>query len=165
MSETELKFAKRAIAQIALMGGEHTQQVLAYIKLFSAPENPLSLEQTYEILLTVADFWATYPTEAWQIAIAHLLEQKQSGNLKTPLINHNLLIDMMETIANFEPDDKTPINTAPPPPPPIAPPKSPDPPPAQAQRPSPTDEQKEQRHQQAASLMRMLESKKLLKPI
>lgn len=159
----ELKFAKKAIAQIALMGGEHTQQVLAYIKLFSAPENPLSLEQTYEILLTVADFWATYPAHAWQIAIAHLIEQNQSGNLQTPLVNHNLLIDMMETVANFEPDDDdTPINTAPPPPP-IAPPKSPDPPPAQ--RPSPTDEQKEQRHQQAASLMRMLESKKLLKPI
>ncbi len=165
MSESELKFAKKAIAQIALMGGEHTQQVLAYIKLFSAPEQPLSLEQTYEILLTVADFWATYPAHAWQIAIAHLIEQNQSGNLETPLVNHNLLIDMMETVANFEPDDdETPINTAPPPPP-IAPPKSPDPPPAQAQRPSPTDEQKEQRHQQAKGLMKMLESKKLLKPI
>lgn len=120
MSETELKFAKRAIAQIALMGGEHTQQLLAYIKLFSAPENPLSLEQTYEILLTVADFWATYPAQAWQIAVNKLLAQHRSGSLKTPLANHDVLIDEMEQVAQFTDHDT-------PPPPNIAP-KSPDPP-------------------------------------
>ena len=63
MSETELKFAKRAIAQIAQMGGEHTRLLLEYIKLFSSKDKPLSLEETFEILVETANFWADYPAE------------------------------------------------------------------------------------------------------
>nr|WP_244772972.1 hypothetical protein [Alysiella crassa]UOP06192.1 hypothetical protein LVJ80_10200 [Alysiella crassa] len=146
MSETELKFAKRAIAQIAQMGGEHTRLLLEYIKLFSCKEAPLTLEQTYGILMEVDEFWKIYPADAWQIAVQHLLEQRES--LNPPLENHALLIDMMELIVNFENSDDNwtsivnaidpnsedlPINTAPPPPP-IAPPKSPDPPPRTEQQ-------------------------------
>lgn len=138
--ETELKFAKRAIAQIAQMGGEHTRLLLEYIKLFSCKEAPLTLEQTYGILMEVDEFWKIYPAEAWQIAVQQLLEQRDI--LKTPFQDHKLLIDMMELIVNFENGDDNwtsivnaidpnsedlPINTAPPPPP-IVPPKSPDPP-------------------------------------
>ncbi|ULJ61036.1 hypothetical protein [Wielerella bovis] len=106
MSETELKFAKRAIAKIAQMGGADTRLVLDYLKLFSSKEHPLSLEQTFEILCEVDEFWKTYPAEIWQKAVQKLLANKVSGSLKTPLLNHDLLIDEMELLADFERDDE-----------------------------------------------------------
>lgn len=106
MSETELKFAKRAIAQIAQMGGEHTRLLLEYIKLFSCKEAPLTLEQTYGILMEVDEFWKTYPADVWQKAVNTLLAQQRAGSLHTPLTNHNALIDEMELLADFERDDE-----------------------------------------------------------
>lgn len=99
--EAELKFAKRAIAQIAQMGGQQTQLLLAYIKLFSALEQPLSLEQTYEILTEVNEFWANYPAQIWQVSVQKLLVQQRSGSLKMPLENHDALIAEMELAAQL----------------------------------------------------------------
>lgn len=116
MSETELKFAKRAIAKIAEMGGADTRLVLDYLKLFSSKETPLSLEQTFEILCEVDEFWKTYPAEIWQKAVRKLLADKVSGSLKTPLLNHDLLIDEMELLADFDNSDSPPQIKSPDPP-------------------------------------------------
>lgn len=116
MSETELKFAKKAIAQIAQMGGEHTRLLLEYIKLFSCKEAPLTLAQTFDILVEVDEFWKTYPTDVWQKAVGKLLVQQRSGSLKTPLPNHDLLIDEMELLADFDDSDTPPQIKSPDPP-------------------------------------------------
>lgn len=115
MSETELKFAKRAIAKIAEMGGSDTRLVLDYLKLFSSKETPLSLEQTFEILCEVDEFWKTYPAEIWQKAVRKLLSDKVSGSLKTPLLNHDLLIDEMELLADLDRSDNDEIKSPDPP--------------------------------------------------
>lgn len=115
MSETELKFAKRAIAKIAEMGGADTRLVLDYLKLFSSKETPLSLEQTFEILCEVDEFWKTYPAEIWQKAVRKLLSDKVSGSLKTPLLNHDLLIDEMELLADLDRSDNDEIKSPDPP--------------------------------------------------
>lgn len=116
MIETELKFAKRAIAKIAEMGGADTRLVLDYLKLFSSKETPLSLEQTFEILCEVDEFWKTYPADVWQKAVGKLLVQQRSGSLKTPLPNHDLLIDEMELLADFDDSDTPPQIKSPDPP-------------------------------------------------
>lgn len=105
MSETELKFAKKAIAQVCKMCGESGTLLLQYIQLFSSKDAPLSLESTFEILLEVNEFWVTYPADVWQKAVNKLLAQQRSGSLHTPLTNHNVLIDEMELLADFERND------------------------------------------------------------
>ena len=154
MSETELKFAKRAIAQIAQMGGEHTRLLLEYIKLFSSKDKPLSLEETFEILVETANFWADYPAEFWQKAVQKLLSEKVSGSLKTPLDSHDLLLEELEIVQSFQnTESESTAETAP-----IVAPS------AVAREPpepfiSPSPEQKQARHELNQSMIKKLNCK------
>lgn len=115
MSETELKFAKKAVAQVCQMFGENGKLLFEYIKLFSSKDKPLSLEETFEILVETANFWVDYPTEIWQKSVRKLLANKVSGSLKTPLLNHDLLIDEMELLADLDRSDNDEIKSPDPP--------------------------------------------------
>lgn len=118
MNEDELKFGKKAIQQMAELGGENTMLALEYIKLFSSKDKPLSFEQTFMILADTANFWLDYPADIWKASVLQLLALKRTNVLELPLQNHEELFKWIDFITERQkenPQEKQNHISSPPP--------------------------------------------------
>lgn len=118
----ELQQARAAIWELAKFGGQNTQLAMRYIGLFAPVNDKLPFEQIYRLLCEINNICLDCPAEHWQKAVQSILDDKVSGSLKTPLINHDILLERLVETNDFFGDDDEPIK-------PNIPPKSPDPPP------------------------------------
>lgn len=114
MNEDELKFGKKAIQQMAELGGENTKLVLEYVKLFSSKDKPLSFEQIFMLLADTANFWLDYPADIWKASVLQLLALKRTNTLELPLQNHEELFKWIDFIT--ERQKENPIQEKQPPP-------------------------------------------------
>lgn len=127
--ETELRYARAVIWQVAQLGGESTKLAMQYIGWFAPINDKMSFEQIYEHLLQINEIWTDCTAEQWQAAIKQMLADKVSGSLKTPLTDHTLLEDYLALVQDSEKQPETPKSAYPantrltpkPDPPPITP--------------------------------------------
>ena len=114
-AETELRYARAAIWQVARLGGESTKLAMQYIGWFAPINDKMSFEHIYAHLLQINEIWTNCTAEQWQAAIRKMLDNKASGSLKMPLTDHALLEDYLALVQDSErqPENDKPTSAYP----------------------------------------------------